>query len=85
MKKDARVAETVDMTGFQNGVGGNLTASRNISKFAFTMAELLLSLTIIGVVAAITLPALMGNITAGAGSLQSRTKTKRYGFGCVKR
>ncbi len=63
--------------------GGNLTASRNISKFAFTMAgggqaapifgcmarriaftmaEILLSLTIIGVVAAITLPSLMGNI-----------------------
>ena len=83
MKKDARIAETVDMTGFQNGGGGNLTASRNISKFAFTMAgggqaapifgwmarrvaftmaEILLSLTIIGVVAAITLPSLMGNI-----------------------
>ena len=30
--------------------------------FAFTMAEILLSLTIIGVVAAITLPSLMGNI-----------------------
>ncbi len=83
MKKDARVAETVDMTGFQNGGGGNLTASRNISKFAFTMAgggqaapifgwmarrvaftmaEILLSLTINAVVAAITLPSLMGNI-----------------------
>ncbi len=32
------------------------------SRFAFTMAEILLSLTIIGVVAAITLPSLMGNI-----------------------
>ena len=31
-------------------------------KFAFTMAEILLSLTIIGVVAAITLPSLIGNI-----------------------
>ncbi len=31
-------------------------------KLAFTMAEILLSLTIIGVVAAITLPSLMGNI-----------------------
>ena len=31
-------------------------------KIAFTMAEILLSLTIIGVVAAITLPSLMGNI-----------------------
>ena len=32
------------------------------ARFAFTMAEILLSLTIIGVVAAITLPSLMGNI-----------------------
>ena len=32
------------------------------SSMAFTMAEILLSLTIIGVVAAITLPSLMGNI-----------------------
>mgnify|MGYP000251249439 CR=1 FL=1 len=34
----------------------------NQKKFAFTMAEILLSLTIIGVVAAITLPSLTGNI-----------------------
>ena len=33
-----------------------------MKKLAFTMAEILLSLTIIGVVAAITLPSLMGNI-----------------------
>jgi len=33
-----------------------------MKKFAFTMAEILLSLTIIGVVAAITLPSLTGNI-----------------------
>ena len=30
--------------------------------FAFTMAEILLSLTIIGVVAALTLPSLTGNV-----------------------
>ncbi len=34
----------------------------NIERIAFTMAEILLSLTIIGVVAAITLPSLTGNI-----------------------
>ena len=33
-----------------------------LTKFGFTMAEILLSLTIIGVVAAITLPSLTGNI-----------------------
>ena len=54
---------------FHRGGGGN-TASRAINlnpsvwtlSRAFTMAEILLSLTIIGVVAAITLPALTGNI-----------------------
>jgi len=35
---------------------------RKIKVFGFTMAEILLSLTIIGVVAAITLPSLTGNI-----------------------
>ncbi len=35
---------------------------KNVSISAFTMAEILLSLTIIGVVAAITLPSLMANI-----------------------
>ena len=34
----------------------------SVKKYAFTMAEILLSLTIIGVVAAITLPSLTGNI-----------------------
>ena len=34
----------------------------SVKKCAFTMAEILLSLTIIGVVAAITLPSLTGNI-----------------------
>ena len=33
-----------------------------MKNYAFTMAEILLSLTIIGVVAAITLPSLTGNI-----------------------
>ena len=33
-----------------------------MKKFAFTMAGILISLTIIGIIAAITLPALQGNI-----------------------
>ncbi|MCM1010315.1 MAG: prepilin-type N-terminal cleavage/methylation domain-containing protein [Fusobacterium sp.] len=41
--------------------GGGGTAEQTISR-GFTMAEILLSLTIIGVVAAITLPSLTGNI-----------------------
>lgn len=39
------------------GVSKNALGAKNI---AFTMAEILLSLTIIGVVAAITLPSLTG-------------------------
>ena len=41
-------------------------------KSAFTMAEILLSLTIIGVVAAITLPSLMGNINERTWNTQRR-------------
>ena len=41
-------------------------------KLAFTMAEILLSLTVIGVVAAITLPALMGNINDRAWATQKK-------------
>ena len=42
------------------------------SKLAFTMAEILLSLTIIGVVAAITLPSLIGNINEKAWNTQRK-------------
>ena len=41
-------------------------------KHAFTMAEILLSLTIIGVVAAITLPSLLGNINERAWNTQRK-------------
>lgn len=46
------------------GEGSSLKAFllKGLSRVAFTMAEILLSLTIIGVVAAITLPSLTGNI-----------------------
>ena len=48
-------------------------AARNVAaKFAFTMAEILLSLTIIGVVAAITLPSLIGNINERAWNTQRK-------------
>ena len=40
---------------------------------AFTMAEILLSLTIIGVVAAITLPSLTGNINERTWNTQRKT------------
>ena len=41
-------------------------------KFSFTMAEILISLTIIGVIAAITLPALIGNVNERAWDAQRR-------------
>ena len=49
---------------FNNPVvcGAKNLLTQGFSAKAFTMAEILLSLTIIGVVAAITLPSLMGNI-----------------------
>ncbi len=45
-----------------NAKGGVPLSRRENERCAFTMAEILLSLTIIGVVAAITLPSLTGNI-----------------------
>ncbi len=44
------------------GGGGPLRKATSVRHCGFTMAEILLSLTIIGVVAAITLPSLTGNI-----------------------
>ena len=47
-------------------------------KSAFTMAEILLSLTIIGVVAAITLPSLIGNINERAWNTQRQALHARF-------
>ena len=46
--------------------------------FAFTMAEILLSLTIIGVVAAITLPSLTGNINERTWNTQRKALYARF-------
>ena len=54
-------------------IGGNLL----VSNAAFTMAEILLSLTIIGVVAAITLPSLMGNINERTWNTQRKALYSR--------
>lgn len=43
-------------------------------KYGFTMAEILLSLTIIGVVAAITLPSLTGNINKRTWNTQRKAQ-----------
>ena len=48
-----------------------------IEYYAFTMAEILLSLTIIGVVAAITLPSLIGNINERAWNTQRKALYSR--------
>ena len=48
------------------------------SRFAFTMAEILLSLTIIGVVAAITLPSLTGNINERSWNTQRKALYARF-------
>lgn len=49
-----------------------------ITKTAFTMAEILLSLTIIGVVAAITLPSLTGNINERTWNTQRKALYARF-------
>ena len=47
------------------------------TKYSFTMAEILISLTIIGVIAAITLPALIGNVNERAWDTQRRALRAR--------
>ena len=49
-----------------------------MTKMAFTMAEILLSLTIIGVVAAITLPSLTGNINERTWNTQRKALYARF-------
>ena len=58
----------------------SLNRSRNKfgMTFAFTMAEILLSLTIIGVVAAITLPSLTGNINERTWNTQRKALYARF-------
>ena len=58
-KRHRNFAFTMAAAGQGGFVSRWLTSGQ---KCAFTMAEILLSLTIIGVVAAITLPSLTGNI-----------------------
>ena len=50
----------------------------SVKKCAFTMAEILLSLTIIGVVAAITLPSLTGNINERTWNTQRKALYARF-------
>ena len=51
---------------------------RENQRCAFTMAEILLSLTIIGVVAAITLPSLTGNINERTWNTQRKALYARF-------
>ena len=68
--------KTADMTVFS---GRCLKASlfKDLRGVAFTMAEILLSLTIIGVVAAITLPSLTGNINERTWNTQRKALFSR--------
>ena len=63
-----------------DGEGNGINSITNLSplaKVAFTMAEILLSLTIIGVVAAITLPSLIGNINERTWNTQRKVLYSR--------
>ena len=55
-----------------------LDSGLSVKKCGFTMAEILLSLTIIGVVAAITLPSLTGNINERTWNTQRKALYARF-------
>ncbi len=61
------------------GQAGSIMGLRaTVQRVAFTMAEILLSLTIIGVVAAITLPSLTGNINERTWNTQRKALYARF-------
>jgi len=60
------------------GQAGSIRGLRACGHAAFTMAEILLSLTIIGVVAAITLPSLTGNINERTWNTQRKALYARF-------
>ena len=68
----------------EGGGGSRLSRNSNseasvwTTNLAFTMAEILLSLTIIGVVAAITLPSLTGNINERTWNTQRKALYARF-------
>lgn len=75
----------VTLDRFRNKFGMTLAESKAINglctygrRMAFTMAEILLSLTIIGVVAAITLPSLTGNINERTWNTQRKALYARF-------
>ena len=75
----------VTLDRFRNKFGMTPTESKAIMglyaygrRMAFTMAEILLSLTIIGVVAAITLPSLTGNINERTWNTQRKALYARF-------
>jgi len=65
-------------TGKSNVTGRHSTQYGTGSAGGFTMAEILLSLTIIGVVAAITLPSLTGNINERTWNTQRKALYARF-------
>ena len=65
-------------TGKSSEIASNLAKCRTGSAGGFTMAEILLSLTIIGVVAAITLPSLTGNINERTWNTQRKALYARF-------
>ena len=67
---------SVSLDRFRNKFG--MTVKGIVCMSAFTMAEILLSLTIIGVVAAITLPSLTGNINERTWNTQRKALYARF-------
>ena len=70
--------ETERIGNYETKKSINLHRGGGSSSTAFTMAEILLSLTIIGVVAAITLPSLTGNINERTWNTQRKALYARF-------
>ncbi len=79
MKKDVIRKELNMLNKYEKvGGGGNRLTASATRVSAFTMAEILLSLTIIGVVAAITLPSLTGNVNERVWNTQRKALHARF-------
>ncbi|MBO7672195.1 prepilin-type N-terminal cleavage/methylation domain-containing protein [bacterium] len=83
MKNSERRAKRKSTITLQRKVNAGMTAEKEYAVMpffllrAFTMAEILISLTIIGIVAAITLPALQGNIQEKTWNTQKKALYNR--------
>ena len=56
----------------------------NLKKHAFTLAEALITMVIIGVVAALTIPVIMANVFEKSYTTHAKNIFKQHGFCCCQ-